>query len=260
VLVGGQEANPVETRQPADPNPPDAPACDVFDLSLPLDGTTPVYADPRGYVDPPTRVETWIDVGERRDGFVSPFRVSRLGIGAHTGTHLDAPAHFHPGGPTVSDLPLSSLVGRAVVCDFSDVAQVGVARDDSSADSVAGDAAATSRIAASRDELAAPGVTPLVFTPEAGIGPAACAELARLGPRLLVVAGPLDSDPDCPATSALLLAGLWIVTDVSVAAARQVRSGDLLIVAPLPLRDVEGAPCRVLAVRSKTSTFPRRTR
>ena len=43
--------------------------------------------------------------------------VSRLTIGSHTGTHLDAPVHFIEGAATVSDFDLSSLVGPAIVVD-----------------------------------------------------------------------------------------------------------------------------------------------
>ncbi len=43
--------------------------------------------------------------------------VSRLTLGSHTGTHLDAPVHFHEGAPTISDVDLSSLLGPAVVID-----------------------------------------------------------------------------------------------------------------------------------------------
>src|SRR5258708_31462081 len=43
--------------------------------------------------------------------------VSRLTIGSHTGTHLDAPVHFLEGAAAVSDVNLSSLVGPAIVVD-----------------------------------------------------------------------------------------------------------------------------------------------
>ena len=43
--------------------------------------------------------------------------VSRLTVGSHTATHLDAPVHFIEGGATVSDIDLSSLVGPAIVVD-----------------------------------------------------------------------------------------------------------------------------------------------
>ncbi|KAI9511434.1 putative cyclase [Russula earlei] len=43
--------------------------------------------------------------------------VSRLTLGSHTGTHLDAPSHFIEGAATISDVDLSSLVAPAVVVD-----------------------------------------------------------------------------------------------------------------------------------------------
>ncbi len=43
-----------------------------------------------------------------------------LRLGAHTGTHLDAPAHFVPGGAGVEQLDLNVLVGPAVVIDVPD--------------------------------------------------------------------------------------------------------------------------------------------
>ena len=42
--------------------------------------------------------------------------VSELSLGVHTGTHLDAPLHFVPGGAGVDALPLEVLCGPALVC------------------------------------------------------------------------------------------------------------------------------------------------
>jgi arylformamidase len=46
-----------------------------------------------------------------------PANVSHLALGSHTGTHLDAPRHFIPGGATVDHLPLDTLVGPARVVE-----------------------------------------------------------------------------------------------------------------------------------------------
>jgi kynurenine formamidase len=43
--------------------------------------------------------------------------VSRLTIGSHTGTHLDAPNHFIEGAPSISAVDISPLVGPAIVVD-----------------------------------------------------------------------------------------------------------------------------------------------
>jgi len=44
--------------------------------------------------------------------------VSRLVLGTHTGTHVDAPRHFFDDGAGVDALPLDLLIGRARVIDL----------------------------------------------------------------------------------------------------------------------------------------------
>jgi arylformamidase len=51
----------------------------------------------------------------------SPSEVSRWLIGAHTGTHIDAPSHFVKGGATVDSLPIEHTVGEARVLDLRHV-------------------------------------------------------------------------------------------------------------------------------------------
>ena len=47
--------------------------------------------------------------------------VSRVDMGVHTGTHVDAPFHFLQDGVTVDQLNLSLLTGRAYVLHLPDV-------------------------------------------------------------------------------------------------------------------------------------------
>ncbi len=44
-----------------------------------------------------------------------PLNISHLGIGTHTGTHVDAPWHFHDAGKTIDEIPLEWLRGTASV-------------------------------------------------------------------------------------------------------------------------------------------------
>ena len=46
--------------------------------------------------------------------------VSLLRLSVHTGTHVDAPYHFLPGGITIEQLPLDVLVGRVQVVELAD--------------------------------------------------------------------------------------------------------------------------------------------
>ena len=47
-----------------------------------------------------------------------PVTLSHLSLGAHTGTHVDAPRHFREGAPGVDRLPLEVLIGPARVVDL----------------------------------------------------------------------------------------------------------------------------------------------
>ena len=81
----------------------------IIDISRPIGPDTPVWpGDPPVVVEPVARLEAG-----------DPAEVSRLALGTHTGTHVDPPAHFIPGGATVDTLALDVLVGPAVVADFT---------------------------------------------------------------------------------------------------------------------------------------------
>lgn len=49
------------------------------------------------------------------------FQVTRIALGTHGFTHMDAPRHYFPDGATTSEVPLSATVGEAAVIDLSDV-------------------------------------------------------------------------------------------------------------------------------------------
>lgn len=50
--------------------------------------------------------------------------VSEIRMGSHTGTHVDAPAHFISGGATIDKLPLDILVGEAAVFELDVQGQI----------------------------------------------------------------------------------------------------------------------------------------
>ncbi len=66
---------------------------------------------PRWPGDPPVEFEPVAAL--ERDGFF----LRRFSLGEHSGTHLNAPASFHPGGMDVAAYPDSALVAPAVVID-----------------------------------------------------------------------------------------------------------------------------------------------
>jgi arylformamidase len=51
------------------------------------------------------------------------FTLSKLTLGAHSGTHIDAPMHFIRDGASIDKVPLEPLIGRARVIDIPDSVQ-----------------------------------------------------------------------------------------------------------------------------------------
>lgn len=83
----------------------------IYDVSVPISATMPTYPG-----DPPVSIEPASQIAK---GAVA--NISRLSFGDHTGTHLDPPIHFVPGGKTVDQLDLNTLYGPAVVVDLTHV-------------------------------------------------------------------------------------------------------------------------------------------
>jgi arylformamidase len=79
----------------------------IYDLSIPLSSAIPTYPG-----DPEIEIQAWRSLSNG-DGA----NVSVLRFGAHTGTHVDAPAHFIEGAPGVGSLPLDVLIGDAEVIE-----------------------------------------------------------------------------------------------------------------------------------------------
>jgi len=53
--------------------------------------------------------------------------MTMLEIISHTGTHIDAPLHFIPGGSTITDMPLDATIGPARVIEIKDQHRIKVA-------------------------------------------------------------------------------------------------------------------------------------
>jgi arylformamidase len=77
----------------------------IHDISLPISESLVVWPG-----DPGVKITQLrhLDKGDMAT-------VTRLDMGAHTGTHVDAPCHFIPGGSGVDTLDLNILVGPVLV-------------------------------------------------------------------------------------------------------------------------------------------------
>lgn len=86
----------------------------IYDVSLTISPALPTWPG-----DPPVGLER---VEKIEDGGMA--NVTRLNMSAHTGTHVDAPFHFLADGPSVADMPLKVLIGRAYVLHLPDVDRI----------------------------------------------------------------------------------------------------------------------------------------
>jgi arylformamidase len=83
----------------------------IHDVSVPIRSGMPIYEG--------NPVVELVRASSIADG--DPANVSRLTLGVHTGTHVDARLHFIEGAAGAEGIPLQALVGPAVVVDAAGV-------------------------------------------------------------------------------------------------------------------------------------------
>jgi arylformamidase len=81
----------------------------IYDVSVPISTRTPTYPG-----DPGIDFKEWLSL-EKGDAA----NVTSICFGAHTGTHIDAPAHFIKGGEKLASLSLDVLLGEVRVIEFA---------------------------------------------------------------------------------------------------------------------------------------------
>jgi arylformamidase len=79
----------------------------IYDVTVPVSNELPTWPS-----DPGVEI-----VDYRSFAAGDGVNVSMLNLGAHTGTHVDAPAHFIDGAAKVESLPLDALIGDALVIE-----------------------------------------------------------------------------------------------------------------------------------------------
>ena len=82
----------------------------IYDITVPIRSGMPVYEG-----DPGIEIQPWSAFAKGDSA-----NVSFLHFGAHTGTHVDAPAHFIEGARKIDALSLEALIGPARVIRVPD--------------------------------------------------------------------------------------------------------------------------------------------
>jgi len=202
----------------------------IFDLTVPLSRQLPTFpGDPAFQVEPASRIQ---------DG--DPCNVSRLTLGSHAGTHVDAPYHFVESGLRVDELPLEILTGKARVVSVP--AREAVDRQDLENLDLRDDLRVLFKTRNS-GQLRQPEFRPdfVYLTADAA------SYLVQIGIKLVgwdYLSIEMFGNREFPAHHALLGAGVVIVEGLDLS---QVEAGDYeLTCLPLKLAGGDGAPARVI--------------
>ncbi len=100
----------------------------IYDISLPLNNKTVIY---------PGNVPLEISVHHEMPEHTT--HLSKIVMGSHTGTHVDAPSHAVPGALTLDEIPLETFVGPCRVLDctgsngsvkMAELQRLGVKKDE----------------------------------------------------------------------------------------------------------------------------------
>jgi arylformamidase len=204
---------------------------EILDVSIPIRTRMPIWPGNAGVAM--RRVEAIAD------GAVA--NVSAIDLGAHTGTHVDAPNHFLEGEPGVDTVALEPLIGDAVVVDATAVQKT----VDAAAVAALGVPAGTERVLLKtrnsqlweRDEFS----DDFVALDESG-----ARALLDLGVRLVGIDYLSVGDPG--AHRALLGARTAVVEGLDL---RAVAPGPYrLVCLPLKLVGSDGGPARAVLLRT----------
>ena len=201
----------------------------VYDVTVPLVPGLPVYPG-----DPPFELEPLQRLGS------APFSLSRMSLATHTGTHVDAPAHFLPGGATIDSLPLEILLGKARVVEIP--ARERIDRADLEPRDLRDDLRILLKTRMSGQML-----KPGFQEDHLYLSGDAAAYLAQAGLKLVgfdYLSVDRYGAPDYPAHHALLEAGVVIVEGLDLS---EVEPGEYdMACLPLRVAGGDGSPARVI--------------
>lgn len=190
--------------------------------------------------DPAVKLERTVDLDQG-----DAYTVTWIEMGAHTGTHVDAPAHFQRGGRTVDQIDLDAVIGRAHVVDMTRVEREITSRDLEAADVPHG---AERLLFRTRNSA----LWSIAGFQQGYVGVAGDGAkwLVDHGVRLVGIdylSVETFGSPDFSAHHILLAAGVVILEGVNL---EGVEAGPYkLVCLPLRIAGVEGAPARAVLIQ-----------
>ena len=192
--------------------------------------------------DPPVRISRMRDQNSGDDA-----TVSRLDLGAHTGTHMDAPLHFIEQAPGIDTIPLDAVIGPCRVIELED--ETAISRTSLEAYHPRAGERLLLKTCNSNDRWwEKPFNEDFVYISSEAADYLASCRIATVGVDYLSVGG---FHRDGTETHAILLgAPIWIIEGLNLT---QIQPGAyMLYCLPLKIHNGDGAPARaVLAPLSR---------
>lgn len=205
----------------------------LIDVSVVLGARVPTYpGNPEFELQPVKRIA---------EGGSS--NVSRLVLGTHTGTHVDAPRHFFDDRPGVDELPIDLLVGRARVIDLPH--RGGITADQLAAEGLREDLRVLLRTPNSRLWNGEPFHAEYTYLTEDGARYVVDQGVKVIGIDYLSVEQ--FKKPGAPAHHVLLSNGVIIIEGLNLSDAEP--GAYELYCLPLRIAGADGAPARVVLRR-----------
>jgi arylformamidase len=186
--------------------------------------------------DPPAHISHALSI-ERGD----PCTVSLLELGAHSGTHMDAPAHFVAGGTGIDTMPLDATIGPARVIVIDDPVSIKIEELEQHAIQT-GERVLFKTRNSDRAWEADPFLEDFVYLSAPAAQYLVERQVRLVGIDYLSVGG-FQAD-GVETHQALLSGGVWVIEGLYLG---QVRPGEVeLICLPIKIAGGDGAPARAL--------------
>jgi arylformamidase len=167
--------------------------------------------------------------------------VSKLQLSVHTGTHMDAPLHFLPGGNDITTVPLEEVIGRTRVVEINDVESI-KADDVRDIGLTKGHRILFKTANSKRRWDAAPFDPDFVYLSTDAARLLAEKQVSCVGIDYPSIAGYKKNEK--PVHEILLTAGIWIIEGLYLA---DVSAGEFEMIAlPLKIQGSDGSPARVV--------------
>lgn len=201
---------------------------DIIDLSEMICENTEVPGE-KGYSDPDTQFKqfktgTWVDLN------IKPYYITKIVMGAHVGTHIDAPMHAVEGGVSVDKIA-NEYIAPVVIIEANQ--------------QLNSDILATKLLKVNKESIVfIRGKSNYKMPNEFR------QEIIRKSPRLVIFADCVNVD-GVEDTIKYLENNIPMIMGVNQRASNKLDDGDIIFALPIKFKGIEAAPVRLFAAKLK---------